>query len=635
MSDLQEKEYRVKYFPPNDFACGLKIEKIEQIYKNKDLQIIHDINDAIEFYNLYLYFHNDDLIWKKWSKQQVDVFKSFTEELKTESLKYIVSLNDSIDDFINLIQQCNYNNISGKAISAILEKNNSFIYHALKNEKFVNHYGDVIKQYMIKNNSAELIIEAEDSKNNDTIVKSYIPKCLSEEERNFIIKNYINSDNINQNYLNLLISIPFEKKIPVPIIVAANKKLQECNQELLSSAGKICTFTLHFENNQQEKVIIKNHHALTTDISFSLDWINNNLSYDAILYNFVDMFCFVDGQYRIITMNKPIDSGVIDSLSMLKNNKIYHKNIIFDYFDGLLNNELNLYRAVLLNKGIYLETLIETFFSDFLPKNYNLPKITTHLSIENKSYLEKCHELVTNFDIICKQFFHFAKYQTIDKELLQADNNPVRIENIPSLVINKYAHGCGNNYKGMIYHLFSTQCLLNYISSRKVQYECFYDLLQKETVYKSDYPEYEYRVIDELAKWDLIEIAGDGKLLIKNHNRVLILRELYRNEFLNFNRFDDEMKNEILEMQKLGLIEFENTLFAKQEAAYLNYFLNETFPNGPKLRNKYAHGIEYLENDEKVHYNNYIILMRLLILLVLKINDDVCLYYKKEHGEIK
>ena len=81
------KEYRVKYFPPNDFACGLKIEKIEQIYKNKDLQIIHDINDAIEFYNLYLYFHNDDLIWKKWSKQQVDVFKSFTEELKTESFK--------------------------------------------------------------------------------------------------------------------------------------------------------------------------------------------------------------------------------------------------------------------------------------------------------------------------------------------------------------------------------------------------------------------------------------------------------------------------------------------------------------------------------------------------------------------
>ena len=72
-----------------------------------------------------------------------------------------------IDYFINLIQQCNYNNISGKAISAILEKNNSFIYHALKNEKFVNHYGDVIKQYMIKNNSAELIIEAEDSKNND------------------------------------------------------------------------------------------------------------------------------------------------------------------------------------------------------------------------------------------------------------------------------------------------------------------------------------------------------------------------------------------------------------------------------------------------------------------------------------
>ena len=58
MPESDEREFRIKYFPPNDFACGLKIEKIEQIYKNKDLQIIHDINDAIEFYNLYLYFHS-------------------------------------------------------------------------------------------------------------------------------------------------------------------------------------------------------------------------------------------------------------------------------------------------------------------------------------------------------------------------------------------------------------------------------------------------------------------------------------------------------------------------------------------------------------------------------------------------
>ena len=183
----------------------------------------------------------------------------------------------------------------------------------------------------------------------------------------------------------------------------------------------------------------------------------------------------------------------------------------------------------------------------------------------------------------------------------------------------------------MVYNLFSNQCLLNYISSRKIQSECFYDLLQKETVYKSDYPEYEHRVIEELAKWNLINIDVDGKLSIKNHNRVLVLRVLYRNEFLNFNRFDDEMKSEILEMQKLELIEFENTLLSEQESAYINYYLNETFPNGPKLRNKYAHGIEYLEDDEKVHYNNYIILLRLLILLVLKINDDVCLYHQVEN----
>lgn len=633
---------RTKYFPPPDLAYGLNIENIEKLYTTQNYKA-DNINDALEFYNLYLYFKDKKTIWKRWTIDQVNKYKKFSECLKDSAFRFIASLNDSsfiiameiieseyIDDLIKVLELAtNFSNISSNAITTILEKYGSFINYAIKNEKFVEHYEDAIKKHLISKGAAEIIISSEDSKNNSTVTRTFIPKSLTDEERNGIIEQYINSPVVNPNYLDLLISVPFEKKIPPSLIVAAEKKLDEYNKKVLSSSGRTLSFSLHFEKGQREKTVITNPNPnnLSLDISYSLDWINNNLNYGSLLYNFVDMFGFVDNQYRIINMNKHIDSGIIDSLTMLKNRKIYQKNMIFDFYEGLLNYELLAYRNLLLSRGIYLEKMAETFFSEFLVNKYNVPTITTHLSIDNKSYLEKCHELVTNLDIICKQFFHFANYKKIDKDLLLADNNPIKIECIPSLVNNKYVQGNGVIYPGIVYALFSNQCLLNYIPSKKNQYDCFYDLLQNETVLKTDYPEYEHQTIEELTKWDLIAIDNEGYISIKNLVRVMILKELYQNEFINFNRFDEETKNEILEMNKLGLVVFEDKLLSHQESAYFNYYLNDTYPNGPKLRNRYAHGIGYLESDEKVHFNNYIIILRLLILLILKINDDVCLFY--------
>ena len=129
------------------------------------------------------------------------------------------------------------------------------------------------------------------------------------------------------------------------------------------------------------------------------------------------MFCFVDGQYRIMNMNKVKGTPLLNLLSMQKNSKLYQKNIIFDFFEGLLNHELFAYRNILLNKGIHLEKMIETFFSDFIVNMYNFPNIKTHLSVDKKSYLEKCHEIVTNIDIICKQFYHFTKSHSLSGQL--------------------------------------------------------------------------------------------------------------------------------------------------------------------------------------------------------------------------
>ena len=94
MSDLEEKEYRVKYFPPNDLACGLHLEKVEHLFQNKDQLEIVDINDAIEFYNIYLYFQDKSLKWKKWNDEQIDLFRQFSITLKQKTFSFFNTISE-------------------------------------------------------------------------------------------------------------------------------------------------------------------------------------------------------------------------------------------------------------------------------------------------------------------------------------------------------------------------------------------------------------------------------------------------------------------------------------------------------------------------------------------------------------
>ncbi len=66
----------------------------------------------------------------------------------------------------------------------------------------------------------------------------------------------------------------------------------------------------------------------------------------------------------------------------------------------------------------------------------------------------------------------------------------------------------------------------------------------------------------------------------------------------------------------------ENTLFSRLERNYLNFYLNKKeFTNGYDLRNKYLHGTNTFSENE--HKNDYYRLIKLIILTLFKIDDDI------------
>ena len=74
------------------------------------------------------------------------------------------------------------------------------------------------------------------------------------------------------------------------------------------------------------------------------------------------------------------------------------------------------------------------------------------------------------------------------------------------------------------------------------------------------------------------------------------------------------------------------SLLTEAEGSYFNYCLNQAeFSNGPDLRNKYLHGSQADADDEEKHFRTYITALKLLISLVIKINDDFCLRADEEN----
>lgn len=193
-----------------------------------------------------------------------------------------------------------------------------------------------------------------------------------------------------------------------------------------------------------------------------------------------------------------------------------------------------------------------------------------------------------------------------------------------SLLENKYVYGIGQEYELIKYYLFSDQCLLSYVERIGEEYTTFFDLLRNEEVYEEDYNDVGMGDIIWLKEHNIITVSS-GKITFVNTKRILVLKDLYENEFINYHRRTDIIKAEIMEMKKEGLVEFETSLFARPEQDYFDYYLNmSSFNNGYDLRNKYIHASQpNSPKDEIRHQNNYMIILKLFMLIILKINDDI------------
>jgi hypothetical protein len=179
-----------------------------------------------------------------------------------------------------------------------------------------------------------------------------------------------------------------------------------------------------------------------------------------------------------------------------------------------------------------------------------------------------------------------------------------------------------------MYDVFSNQSALSFIEKTKDKYETLFDLIYNETVGLNDFQPYQKSEIKWLLERGIIDIK-DG-IVTLNPERYIILYELYYKEVICLQYHKSSILKELI---NAGEVRVESSLLSELESKYFDYNLNKAeFTNGLDLRNKYIHDTGSL--DEKVQMQDYTVLLKLMIILVIKINEDFCLRERlKEEGD--
>lgn len=350
----------------------------------------------------------------------------------------------------------------------------------------------------------------------------------------------------------------------------------------------------------------------------------------SILNNFQYLFEFTNPQVLLNFPSYPAQLGVFERFMGVAGKNEYPMGAAFRFTEMSSLLQTRPYQHYLEDKGIDLEDVITWFFRSYLVDEFGATNFLFTRSTRGTSFLEKIRHLFVEMESVLSRFRQFVDNGEIDPELLYIRPDPIAYKRIPSLLDGKYIYSTHEQeITGILHALFSDQSSLAYISEDLRGGNAAELLLQNEVRY-DDFHEYQRGAIDQLISLGILQDAGTHVRIAKPQ-QFLILHSLFANEAANYFHLSENGRAEADLMEKCGWVTRRSSLLTEAEAAYFNFMLNKVeFSNGPELRNKYLHGSQVNADGEGAHFQTYLTVLKLIVALVIKMNDDFCLSAKEQ-----
>lgn len=639
---------RVKAYSHYDLVFELNVDAAIKFLKNHKSDIFcENINDAIELYNIDQILRDDlirpeCLIEVKDQLQDLkNIYCRFFSQLDEDNiLAYYEDIEPQyIDDFWEIVEYYKiYKKISDKTIEKILGLYHiSALRYILQHKKLVGEYNNQLSQYMRDDpHSVEFLIKVFIEKEATNSPIYHLPNGLDQTDYASIILRYLDLDDANLNFICALYNAKPSGGFAISdeIKYKLKQKMEEIETTHFKSENVIQSKMTVGIRKQSQIVEYRNGQKLDLEIYFDQNWLEKYLDYPTILNNFIFVFNFIDWQGRSELTKKTGEESILLTLLRINGKDEYNlgfvqKNKILTYLYSM-----QAYYDFLRQRGILLEDLISWFFTNYLKEEFNVTGFMLNLDIGiHNSMLSHIKQILPEIERALRQYNLYIREGKIDPNRLAISSTPIKISETKSLLKNKYVYTDSKDIKKECFLLFSDQTTLNFIvepDANQIREDNLHNLLVHHPVYLKDYPEFEHGKLQYLKNAGSILVASDGKIIV-NTIRCRILKEIYQSKVINsyYYKRSSTLYPYLCQMVEKGELKYDDSLFCKPERDLLNYLLNRSqFGDGLDLRNRYVHGT-YLQN-ENIQREDYMIILTVFILIVLKINEEFSLKYPAE-----
>lgn len=629
----------VKFYSVYDWCIKEHLAKAAVILESFDENKKYtDVNEVIELYNIQELI-NSGVNLEEWDEEKIAHYKKLCGSFMKVFGRFFGQINDTnfkqicqsvcigyVEDFWKLYVKFKaFKNVSGQMFADYLSEPETTLYMLLQQEELVKFYGKELAEILrISEQTPRLIID-KFLKKHDQECSYNFPKELSPSEYEGILQKYVKLDTANLNDLQLLAHSQSSKECPISDKLRLAAK-RECDTywDNRPFTGVQIEYGVGVEFADVPEIkSAKRLENNTYQVTYDIKWLLDNLDYPTILNNFRYVFEQFDNCWRSTVVSVKSQLGVFERVLLTRGIKEYVKGNHFNIGEIISTMQVKGYYEILKHNGVRLEDVLKWFFEEYLPQEFGANGFRFNPPSEGTTLVEKCRTIASEMDGVLKQFRMYVQDGEIDRELFEMSSEHIIFSSLSGFVKEKYAYGNSSDIQREQFWLFSDQSFLGYIEKTQNRYNCFFDLMIHEDVSFSDFGEHQQENIQWLIEHDIVKENSDGYLKL-NISKVYILKDLYEHDVICPQYFDSELKIIIDEWCRNGDLRLADSLFSEPEQDYLNYELNKSsYSNGLDLRNKYAHSTYPV--DEKVQFMDYITLLKIMILVVTKINEEFCL----------
>lgn len=632
---------RLKFYGLNDYGTFFEVKRVmDYLDGYNENKTDYTLAEVIELYNV-LQFVEHGVFSKDCSDKKCASYKALIPKLKKSVSLFFNAINEpnarsvitEIDynyrqDLLLLLSKNKvYERVSATMLLSALQSIGIGIGDILENKDITTTYDQDIRSLIIAKpkNAEQLVYKYLEAKDRREV---HLPASLTADDAHRLMEEYVDSDGTNPNYVKLIADSRVNKLagIDAKLKLKARRKHDLWTDEFFKENKGGMTFGCEVRlSEEQEESLVIAQDGMVTKYSYSKKWLEQNSAPAQVVGNFINLFGFVS-QGMILTMpSHKAELGVFERFMGVKGKEAYLAGVAFQFREQSALLQTMMYEKFLRSGKNNLENVLTWFFNDYLKNRFGAEGFKYNPSSKSSTYLEKSRHVFTEMESVLKQFTLYVENGEIDKELLAITSDQVRYHDIPSLIADKYAYASDvDDILSVQFYMFSDQSGLTYIDD-SLKASNLFELLVTNEVKYDDFHDHQKPKIDKLIALGILEKVAE-LIKFRSEDQVTVLKNLFGVEALSYYHYPSGMQSEMDDMVSKGWLTKKTSLLTDPEASYFNYFLNQQeFSDGYDLRNKYLHGSQADKDDENAHYTTYIIALKLMMALIIKISSDFLL----------